>query len=138
MTPEQRCSGKAIYANNVDTVGRLAVVAVLRCTVPTRDHLAIMKQLEEVGRIRWMRRVDRILKPDLGAWIDRNIAGSYRTVVWAKGRTFLVKWVARFTWPEFWEFANVKLRDNAHIYASKLHHLGLCSAKRGMKRRAHK
>jgi hypothetical protein len=81
MTPDQRCSGKAIYANKVDTVGRLAVVAVLRCTVPTRDYLAIMKQLEEVGCIRWMRRVDRILKPDLRAWVDRHIAGSHRIVV---------------------------------------------------------
>ena len=102
MTPNQRCSGKAIYANKVDTVGRLTVVAVLRCTVPARDHLAIMKQLEEVGRIRWMRRVDRILKPDLRARVDRHIAGNRRIVIGVKGRTFLVNWVAGLTWPEFW------------------------------------
>lgn len=37
-----------------------------------------------------------------------------------------MKRVVRLTWPEFWEFANVELRDNAHIYASKLYHFGLC------------
>ena len=129
MAPNQRCSGKAVYANKVDTVGRLTVVAVLRCTIPARDHLAIVKQLEEVGRIRWMRRVDRILKPDLRARVDRHIAGNHRIVIGVKGRTFLVIWVAGLTWPEFWEFANVKLRDNVHIYASKLHHFCLCVLK---------
>jgi hypothetical protein len=125
LTLGKRHAGDVVIAYILDVVGHLAMVAVLRGTVPTRHNLAVMKHLEEVGGIPWMRRIDRVLKPDLSPWVDRHVAGSHRIVVRAKGRASLVKGIIRLVWTEFWEFANVKLRDNAHIDASKLNHLGI-------------
>jgi hypothetical protein len=81
LTLHKRHASEFVVTDIFDVVGRLAMVAVLRSAVPTRHDLAIVEHLEEVRSIRWMRSVNRILKPDLRAWVDRHIAGSHRVVV---------------------------------------------------------
>lgn len=80
-TLDDRPTGGVVGGDAVKVVRRLATVAMLRSAVPTRHHLTIVKHLEEVGGSRGMRTVDRVLKPDLRARVDRHIAGSHRIVV---------------------------------------------------------
>jgi hypothetical protein len=60
LTIDKRRAGDVVVANIHDVVGYLTMVAVLRSAVPTRHYLAIVKHLEEVGGIRWMRSVNRV------------------------------------------------------------------------------
>ena len=125
MTLDERHASEVVIADVLDVVGHFAMVALLCGAVPTRHDLAIVKHLKEIGGIWWVRTVNRVLEPDLRAWIDRHIAGSHRIVARAESGAFLLEGIIGLAWTELWKFSNVELRDDAHVNASKFDHFGL-------------
>lgn len=58
-----------------------ALIVVLCSAVPAGKALAVVEQLEEILRIRGMRILNRVVKPDLSTRIRRNVAGDARVIL---------------------------------------------------------
>src|SRR2546421_1629529 len=63
FTLDKRHVCDVVLANILEVVGHLVTIAMFRSAVPACDSLAVVKHLEEIGSIWWMRSVDRVLKP---------------------------------------------------------------------------